>query len=118
MINITPTAGLSLSSTETLLEKAGFECFPRGENHYCFRRFFRLSELQLLWKYRFKRQGAQETHEISLAYSEVDNLISACIVACDLFIEFDADSPQGKNLMWGFGLEQPSETMASQQEAS
>lgn len=118
MINIIPTAGLSLSTTESLLEKAGFECFPRGDNHYCFRRFFRLSELQLLWKYRLKRHGVQESHEVSLAYSEVDNLISACVVVCDLFIEFDADSPQGKNLMWGFGLELPASVMTPQKEAS
>ncbi|MCC6201148.1 MAG: hypothetical protein IT466_10280 [Moraxellaceae bacterium] len=118
MISIIATKDLPLTSIESLFDKAGFECFPRGDKHYCFRRFFKVSELQQIWQFRFKRTGALAHHEVTLTFSEADNVISACIMAADTFIEFEADSPKGKNLMWGFGLDLSNEAVSLQQEAS
>ncbi len=53
-----------------------------------------------------------------MAYSESNNVISVCIMACDFYLEFDADSPQGVNLLWGFGLEPATDSAQSQREAS
>lgn len=105
MISIIPTTGLNLSSVEAVFDRAGFDCFPRGESDYCFRRFFRLSDLQPLMRWRLKRAGVQDRDEVTLTYSETDNVISAFMLRAGILIEYDADSPQGKNLMWGFGLE-------------
>lgn len=104
MISIIPTTGLNLSSIEAAFDRAGFDCFPRGETDYCFRRFFRLSDLQPLLKWRLKRDGVLDRDEVTLTYSETDNVVSAFILRPGILIEYDADSAQGKNLMWGFGL--------------
>ena len=118
MISIIATKDLPLNSIETLFDKAGFECLPRGDKHYFFRRLFNVSELQQIWQYRFKRTGALDHHDVTLTFSVPENAISACILATDTFIEFDADSAMGKNLMWGFGLDLSNEAVSLQQEAS
>lgn len=118
MTAIFSTAHNCVSANHSLLEKSAFERFHQGDNKYCYRRFYQLTELQLLWKYRFKRHGASDQDQISLAYSETNNVISVCIMACDFYFEFDADSPQGVNLMWGFGLEPTRYTLTTRQEAS
>lgn len=101
---ILPTKGLPLSSEETVFAQAGFDCIPRGKDQFIFRRFFRVRDLTPIWKARLMRMGGKPSDEVSLCYSRPDNSISAFMMGSGLMIEFEADSPRGRNLMWGFGI--------------
>lgn len=103
--NLVDAGGFDLTAREKVFKELGFDCFPKGAKSVCFRQFFKVSALQPIWVQRLKRLGAQAGDDISLCFSESDNLVSVCVLPRDIFIEFEADSKEGVGLMWAFGLE-------------
>lgn len=99
------TEGLPLTAEELVFAQAGFDCIPRGKDQFIFRRFFRARELTPFWAARLYQLGGKPSDEVSLCYSRPDNSISAFLISSGLMIEFEADSPRGQNLMWGFGID-------------
>ena len=103
-IQLTTPDPATLTPVELVFHQAGYDCFPRGTDHYCFRQFFRIHELKPMWRARMMRAGAKWQDDVSLCYSGQENVISAFIKSQGTLIEFDADSDMGRNLMWGFGI--------------
>lgn len=101
---VLPTEGLPLTPEEAVFARAGFDCIPRGKDQFIFRRFFRVRDLTPIWMARLMTLGGKPSDEVSLCYSRPDNSVSAFMMTSGLMIEFDADSPRGRNLMWGFGI--------------
>lgn len=100
-----PTEGLPLTVEEAVFAQAGFDCIPRGKDQFIFRRFFHVRDLTPLWAARLHKLGGNASDEVSLCYSRPDNSISAFMMGSGLMIEFEADSPRGRNLIWGFGIQ-------------
>lgn len=105
MTNLIDAHGVELSDREKVFRDQGFDCYPRDGKSVCFRQFYKISDLQPMMAQRLKRMGAKPADEISLCFSEADNLVSACVLPRDIFMEFAADSQDGVNLLWSFGLE-------------
>lgn len=105
--NLIDPGGLELSSREKVFYQRGFDCFPKGTQAVCFRQFFTVSQLTPLYAQRLKKLGAKPADEISLCFSESDNLVSVCVLARDIFMEHEADSTEGANLLWAFGITFP-----------
>ena len=103
-IQLTTPDPATLKPVELVFYQAEYDCFPRGTDQYCFRRFYRICDLEPMWSARMMRAGAKWQDDVSLCYSGQDNVISAFIKSQGTLIEFDADSDMGRNLMWGFGI--------------
>lgn len=95
----------TLSDKERLFHSRGFDSFQKGDGALCFRQFFLVRQLTPLWIARLRRMGTDSEDTISICYSESDNVVSACVLTRDLYIEHDATSPAGVCLLWGFGIE-------------
>lgn len=105
MLNlITPPQG-TLSDRERVFFGKGFDCFPKGDGAVCFRQFYLVKDLAPMMVARLKRMGVQLEDDISICYSESDNLVSACVLKRDVFIEHEATSPEGISLLWAFGIQ-------------
>lgn len=105
MLSLVNPAPGALSDREMAFYTMGFDCFPKGEGALCFRQFFLVQELKPLLATRLKRMGIHPEDTISICFSESDNVVSACVLKRDFYIEHDADSPAGIGLLWGFGIE-------------
>lgn len=105
MANKVPEAMTVFSDNEKVFYERGFDYFPVGPDKGAFRQFFLVGDLQPIWRIRLQRLGARPEDQVSLCYSEGDNVVSACVLKRDLYLEFEANSPQGLGLLWGFGVE-------------
>lgn len=105
MLNFITPPQDALSDKEKVFYGKGFDCFPKGEGAVCFRQFFMVKELAPILATRLKRMGVRPEDDISICYSESDNLVSACVLKRDVFMEHEATSPEGVSLLWAFGIQ-------------
>lgn len=105
MTQAQPQAMAPLSDKERVFYEKGFDYFPVGPDKGAFRQFFLVGDLQPIWRIRLQRLGALPEDQVSLCYSEGDNVVSACVIKRDIYLDFEANSSEGIALMWGFGVE-------------
>lgn len=100
-----PHAVARFSDKEMVLHEKGFDCFSVSHERSAFRQFFLVGDLRPIWRVRLQRLGADPEDQVSICYSEGDNVVSTCVLRRDIYLEFEANSLQGLSLLWAFGVE-------------
>lgn len=107
MLNLIQPEESQMTEAEKVFYLKGFDCFPTAEKELNFRQFFMIQDLQPMLRAKLQRMNAHVHPEdmISLCYNGTQDVVGACVLKRDIYIEYTASSPEGRALMWGFGIE-------------
>jgi hypothetical protein len=95
-----------LTTFESFLVDNDFDAIRKGSGKgYVLRRFFKLSELRGILRAQMMRYGLMPSDEIGLHYSSSDNVLLFHIQNIGISSDIQADSPQGKCMLWHFGID-------------